>query len=205
MKRPSISASARATRPSNEAPLADAWTRLANEWQSAGQQWTNWWIRSANASNDALRRAHAEPEAPVFPVVTPTVPVAGVPADVLADINRRYQRKFEALWSSVMFGSHSTEAEKPTTDRRFAAKAWSDQPYFVLLRDSYLLYCDYIREIADRTDADPGTRKKLSFVADQFINAIAPSNFLATNPEALALALESGGLSIAQGARRPST
>ena len=42
--------------------------------------------------------------------------------------------------------------------------------------------------------------QRLAFVADQYLSAIAPSNFLATNPDALRLALESGGASIAQGA-----
>jgi polyhydroxyalkanoate synthase len=85
-------------------------------------------------------------------------------------------------------------------DRRFAAKAWREQPYFAFIKDAYLLYSDYVRELTDLAQADPDAKKRLAFVANQYLSAIAPSNFLATNPDALQLALSSQGASIAQGA-----
>ena len=71
--------------------------------------------------------------------------------------------------------------------------------YFALLKDAYLLYADYLRELAHLAQADPAMKRRLGFLVEQYIDAIAPSNFLATNPEALKLALESGGASLAQG------
>src|SRR5439155_17800560 len=71
--------------------------------------------------------------------------------------------------------------------------------YFSWLKDAYLLYADYIRELASLAQGDPESKRRVRFLARQYADAVAPSNFLATNPEALKLALESGGASIAQG------
>jgi polyhydroxyalkanoate synthase len=126
------------------------------------------------------------------------MPAAWVPPDALAELTQRYQQKFEALWSGRSPGDEALASH--AGDRRFSARAWRDQPYFALIKDAYLLYSDYVRELTDLAQADSATKKKLAFVANQYINAIAPSNFLATNPDALQLALDSGGASIAQGA-----
>jgi polyhydroxyalkanoate synthase subunit PhaC len=174
----------------------DPWTGLATEWQAAGREWANWWMRTASgASVDAMPEAAS---GAMGGVTLPATPAAWIPPDALAELTRRYHEKFEALWSGGERGE-AAHAAHPG-DRRFSAKAWRDQPYFALIKDAYLLYSDYIRELTELAQVDPGTKKKLAFVADQFINAIAPSNFLATNPDALQLALDSGGASIAQGA-----
>ncbi len=84
-------------------------------------------------------------------------------------------------------------------DRRFSDKAWREHPYFAWLRDAYLLYGEYVREFAALAQTDDATKRRLVFLAQQYVEAISPSNFLATNPEALKRALETGGTSIAQG------
>jgi polyhydroxyalkanoate synthase subunit PhaC len=174
----------------------DAWASLAEEWQSAGRQWANWWSGAAGVSADASLTASAAPSVPAWPMTSP----ARISPEALAETNRRYRQEFDALWSRVVDGVGSVPTPTAEGDRRFVAKAWRDQPYFTLLKDAYLLYSDYIRDITDLTQGDPETKKKRAFVADQFINAVAPSNFLATNPDALQLALDSGGASIVQGA-----
>ncbi len=176
---------------------ASQWPELAEEWQAAGQAWADWWLRTApGASADAaLPGSFAD-----IGLALPATPAAWIPPDVLTDLTQRYQQRFEGLWSRIALGDGTAPVPEAKGDRRFATKAWRDQPYFELLKDAYLLYSDYVRELTDLAQADPDTKKKLTFVADQYINAIAPSNFLATNPDALQLALESGGASIAQGA-----
>ena len=84
-------------------------------------------------------------------------------------------------------------------DRRFAGKAWHEQPYYAWIKNAYLLYASYIRDLTDLVQADADTKSRLAFLARQHVDAISPSNFLATNPEALQLALSSGGMSVAQG------
>jgi polyhydroxyalkanoate synthase len=176
---------------------ANPWPELAEEWQAAGREWAGWWLRAASgAPADAAPPGGVENIAPAFPATA----APWIPPEALADLTRRYQQRFEALWSGVALGGGLESVSKTEGDRRFTAKAWRDLPYFALIKDAYLLYSDYVRELSDLARADPDTKKRLAFVADQYINAISPSNFFATNPDALQLALDSGGASIAQGA-----
>ena len=51
-------------------------------------------------------------------------------------------------------------------------------------------------------EADAPARARLEFATEQWLAAIHPHNFLATNPAAIRRALESGGASLAQGLRQ---
>ncbi len=176
------------------------WPKLAEQWQAVGREWSEWWTRSMPAESAAA----ASPSSTADPgLAFPAISPAWIAPEALAELTQRYHQKCEALWAGVLTGNgHApVRANKETeSDRRFAAKAWSDLPYFALIKDAYLLHSDYVRELAELAQADPDTRKRLAFAAGQYVSAIAPSNFLATNPDALQLALESGGTSIAQGA-----
>ena len=176
---------------------ATQWPELAEECQATGREWANWWSRAVTGGS-----ANVAPEGSAVDtgLAVPALPAAWIPPQTLTDITRRYQQRFEALWSRTVAGDGPASVPEPEGDRRFAAKAWRDQPYFALLKNAYLLYSDYVRELTDLAQADPDTKKRLAFVASQYINAIAPSNYLATNPDALRLALDSGGASIVQGA-----
>ena len=176
---------------------ATQWPELAEEWQTAGREWASWWSSAVTGgSADAARRGSIVDTG----LVLPALPAAWIQPEALANITRRYRQRFEALWSRIVDGGGPLSVPEAEGDRRFAAKAWREQPYFALLKSAYLLYSDYVRELTDLAQADPDTKKKLAFVANQYINAIAPSNYLATNPDALRLALDSGGASIVQGA-----
>jgi polyhydroxyalkanoate synthase len=176
---------------------AAQWPELSEQWQAAGREWADWWSRAVTGGS-----ANAAPlGSPVDPgLALPALPAAPIPSEALTDINRRYQWRLETLWSRIVAGDSPASVPETEGDRRFAAKAWREQPYFALLKDAYLLYSDYVRELIDLAQADPDTKKRLAFVANQYINAIAPSNFLPTNPDALQLALSSQGASIVQGA-----
>jgi poly[(R)-3-hydroxyalkanoate] polymerase subunit PhaC len=178
----------------------DNWTDLVGQWQAMSRQWMQWW-----SGGDALP-APASPM-PVelgnaaLAVMAPTE--AWIDPAAAAELTERYNHRLEALWQKLLAGyaapAPQAGAMARAADRRFAAKEWREQPYFAWLKDSYLLYADYVRELAALAEGDAGATKRLRFLAQQYAEAIAPSNFLATNPEALKLALESGGASIAQG------
>jgi polyhydroxyalkanoate synthase len=176
--------------------LATQWPELAEEWQTAGREWATWWSRAMTDGSAGAMRPGAAADAGL---ALPALPAAWIRPETLTDLTRRYQRRFEALWSRIVDGGRPPSVPEVEHDRRFAAKAWRDQPYFAWLRDAYLLYSDYVRELTDLAEADPDTKKRLAFIVGQYLNAIAPSNFLATNPDALQLALETGGASIVQG------
>lgn len=176
------------------------WAELASQWQALGRQWQQWWSPGAAAAAPATPIAF-EMGSAVFSALGPTT--AWIDPAAAAELSERYGARLEALWGRALAG----EAAAPRTDggaahaadRRFVAKEWREQPYFAWLKDSYLLYVEYLRELAALAQADAATRKRLRFLVRQYAEAIAPSNFLATNPEALKLALESGGASLVQG------
>ena len=86
-----------------------------------------------------------------------------------------------------------------TGDRRFSGAEWSDIPLFEYIKQSYLLVSDWLVGAVEKTDLDPPTKRKMLFFARQYVDAMSPSNFLATNPEVLKLAMESNGESLANG------
>jgi polyhydroxyalkanoate synthase len=85
-------------------------------------------------------------------------------------------------------------------DERFQDEAWTASPWFDFLKEYYLL-CT--RAIADAIFATPDvpekTRRQAAFWARQVLNAMAPSNFLWTNPVALNRFIATGGLSLIEG------
>lgn len=85
-------------------------------------------------------------------------------------------------------------------DERFQDEAWTTSPWFDFLKEYYLL-CT--RAIADAIFATPDvpekTRRQAAFWARQVLNAMAPSNFLWTNPVALNRFIATGGLSLIEG------
>ena len=170
------------------------WTELATQWQDLGGRWVRWWQQIATATQPAGMVA---PGAGNSGLSLPAFPAAHIDPLAAAALTEQYNRKFEALWLQALQGAPAAAHEQ--RDRRFASKEWREQPYFMLLKDAYLLYAEYLHQLVEMAQAEPAERKRLAFLVDQFIDAIAPSNFLATNPDALKLALDSGGASLAQG------
>ena len=85
-------------------------------------------------------------------------------------------------------------------DKRFSDEEWSSNPTFDFLKQSYLLTVDSIMNtINDSEGVDDKTRQRLSFFTRQWLNAVAPSNFLWSNPEILRLTLESKGQNLVKG------
>ncbi|HEY7606924.1 MAG TPA: hypothetical protein VID07_09145, partial [Actinomycetes bacterium] len=87
----------------------------------------------------------------------------------------------------------------PARDRRFADQAWDGNPLFFGLQQSYLLASRLARELVDAAELGPQWRGKAELATQLLTDAMAPSNFLATNPAALKRAFDTGGRSAAKG------
>jgi polyhydroxyalkanoate synthase subunit PhaC len=89
------------------------------------------------------------------------------------------------------------------TDKRFAAPDWQGNPVYRTLKDTYLLTSDWLLRQGDAvTDGmDEAERRRLIFHLRQFVEAMSPALLLAGNPEVLHRAVETGGASLADGAR----
>jgi polyhydroxyalkanoate synthase subunit PhaC len=85
-------------------------------------------------------------------------------------------------------------------DRRFGDRAWQQNPFYFGLLQGYLLWQRLVRELVDAADGgDPVQTEKARFAAGLLTDAVAPTNFLSTNPAALKKAFDTGGLSLARG------
>jgi polyhydroxyalkanoate synthase len=85
-------------------------------------------------------------------------------------------------------------------DRRFRSEAWKENALFDFIKQSYLLTSKWMEEAVRGTDGiDSDTRTKVEYFTRQFINAISPSNFLFTNPDAIQATLDSGGENLVKG------
>jgi len=129
-------------------------------------------------------------------------------AQALAQLNEKYQQRWAALWGAVTgaltqdpAGARSIPvvAEAAPGDRRFTAPEWDALPFFALMKQSYLLAAEYLNELAASTALPESQKKRLVFATKQLVDALAPSNFVATNPVVLKRALETEGASLVQG------
>ncbi|MGB3680867.1 MAG: class I poly(R)-hydroxyalkanoic acid synthase [Rubrobacteraceae bacterium] len=94
------------------------------------------------------------------------------------------------------------QVEPGKGDNRFKAPEWAENPYYQTLKQMYLLASEYLVREAERTDGhDTEEEQKLKFHLKQFVDAMAPVNFLFSNPEALRRVMETGGQSLAEGVR----
>ncbi len=87
----------------------------------------------------------------------------------------------------------------PVHDRRFAAKAWAASPAHLLMAHMYLLSAHAMQKMVDASDATPELKDRLQFSVMQWIDAMSPANFFATNPDAQRALVESGGETLRAG------
>ncbi len=126
------------------------------------------------------------------------------PEQLLQQHARYTQEQFQLWlnWITRQAGQESKPYIEPDrADRRFAAEEWSTYPMFDYLKQSYLLAAKFSQNMVEAANLDPETKKRVSFYTKQFIDAWSPSNFFATNPEALKAAVESNGETLSSGLR----
>jgi polyhydroxyalkanoate synthase subunit PhaC len=103
------------------------------------------------------------------------------------------------FWSAAGGESAAPPAAAKNGDKRFAAEAWRNTPCFDLMRSTYLGYAEYLQGAVESVPLDEETKGQMRYGMSQFIDAMSPSNFLVTNPEAMQIAIETGGQSLMQG------
>jgi polyhydroxyalkanoate synthase len=92
--------------------------------------------------------------------------------------------------------------EPAKTDKRFKNEAWVEQPLFDYMKQYYLLLSRYLQSsVRGINGVDPHTHHKAQFYTRQFVNALSPTNFVATNPVVLNTTIETGGENLINGLR----
>ena len=111
---------------------------------------------------------------------------------------------YAGLWENTarrMAGEDMEPAVAPEPgDRRFKDDAWSENPLYDHIKQSYLLASKFMLSTVRETEGlDTHTARKVDFYTRQFIDALAPTNFAMTNPEVARRTVETGGENLVQG------
>ena len=131
-------------------------------------------------------------------------------ARMMSDPSRLVQAQL-SLWNDYMTlwqrtaqrflgGPAEPLIEPAQGDRRFRDAAWDNNTLFDYIKQSYLLTARWLQNTVRAVEGiDERTARKVDFYTRQFVDALAPSNFLMTNPEVLRATIESRGENLLQG------
>jgi polyhydroxyalkanoate synthase len=165
--------------------------------------------RSQKLLQDFSQRYQADGQQPTDPLHL-TQTFMDFTAKMLADPNRLVQAQVE-LWQQYMklwqvtaqrMMGQTVEpvAEPARGDKRFNDPAWKDEVVFDYLKQSYLLTARWLQgTIKEVEGVDDKTARKVDFYTRQFIDAVSPSNFAATNPQVVKATVESKGENLLKG------
>src|ERR1019366_6589702 len=123
----------------------------------------------------------------------------------MAQMQQQFVDQMTRFWSGASGESTRPPTGATDSDKRFAAEAWRNDPRFDLLRRTYLGYSEYLLGAVERVPLNDKTKAEMRYGMRQFVDAMSPSNFFVTNPEAMQVAIETGGQSLLQGPRARST
>jgi polyhydroxyalkanoate synthase subunit PhaC len=121
-----------------------------------------------------------------------------------SDIQTKIAKGYLDLWGAAMrrlAGEAAMPAITPSPrDKRFADSEWKSNQFFDFVMQAYLLTTQWAYDLVRNAEGlDPHTRKKAEFYVQQITNAIAPSNFVLTNPEVLRETLASNAGNLVRG------
>jgi polyhydroxyalkanoate synthase len=121
-----------------------------------------------------------------------------------AELQTKIAKAYLDLWGSSMrrlVGEPTPPTIAPSPrDKRFSDPEWKSNQFFDFVMQLYLLTTEWAQDLVRNAEGvDPHTRKKAEFYVQQITNALAPSNFVLTNPEVLRETLASSGDNLVRG------
>ncbi len=122
-----------------------------------------------------------------------TAPKINFSPTKLQALQKQYLEESAALWNQSM------DASALAKDKRFSAKAWTENPLTAYTAAAYLLTSRTLMGLADAVEADDKTRARIQFAVEQWMAASAPSNYLAMNADAQKKLIDTQGESLAKG------
>jgi len=132
------------------------------------------------------------------------IPQPVVDPQAMTALQKQFMDQQMSLWQAMLAKQQGQEQSFKVTpepgDRRFSAPEWRDSPIYDYLHQAYLLNTQYLKQVVEVIPAeDEKAKNRMRFLARQVADAMAPSNFAATNPEFIQRALETKGQSITDG------
>ncbi len=109
-------------------------------------------------------------------------------------------KHYVSAQQSLLQNGAAPVPEDAPKDRRFSNPMWDTHPYFNFVKQQYLTNAQAVANAVDAVEGLDGKEKKrLEYFSRQIIDLFSPSNFLATNPEALERAVKTDGESLVKG------
>lgn len=154
-------------------------------------------IQAGQAMAQGFLQMLSEQQGKVAAPALPRIEASPEEVQALAALQASWATRHAQLWQDMV---QRTAPPADGGDRRFSHPAWGESPIYDYTRRAYALNADLLAQMAEKLPvADDQSRERLRFATRQYIDAMAPSNFAATNPEFIAAALESNGESIKNG------
>jgi polyhydroxyalkanoate synthase len=146
----------------------------------------------------------SEPIADMVKTISKVVEYWASEPERTVQAERRLWAGYLDLWTSSlkrMMGEPAKPAIEPDPrDKRFADPDWSGNQFFDILKQAYLITSRWASEMVDEAGGlDEHTRHKAAFYVKQIANALAPSNFVLTNPEVLRETVSSNAENLVRG------
>lgn len=115
----------------------------------------------------------------------------------------RLMMGYMGVWAGALQKLSGEKAEPiakaDPKDGRFKDPEW-ESPFFDALKQTYLVTSNWAESMVKEAEGlDPHTKHKAEFLVRQLSNAVAPSNFLMTNPELIRETLSSSGENLVRG------
>lgn len=105
-----------------------------------------------------------------------------------------------AAQEALRAGKLDVPEDDTPDDKRFANPLWSTHPYFNFIKQQYLISTEAMAKTVQSLDSiSPREKKRLQYFTQQIADMMAPTNFFATNPDALMKAIETEGESLVRG------
>ncbi len=168
-------------------------------------------FRPGEAARRALEQMHEAFEGSVDPLgmAAPIVHAQLAWLSHPQELSERLLKLSSSLWAlqwHSFYRLRGIESEDPIAphadDARFADPVWTESPVWDLTKEWYLACTHHMQDMLYDTPGLAGKeRRRAAFWWRKWLNAVAPTNFLWSNPVALRKALETRGESLVQGFR----
>ena len=121
-------------------------------------------------------------------------------ASASANLMFDYVRLWQSSWLKLLGMETKPVAEPAKGDSRFKDEDWDSNFLFDFVKQSYLIAARQIQHAVANVDGLPEeSQKKVAFFTRQYVDALAPSNFILTNPQVLRETVSSGGQNLVKG------
>jgi len=181
---------------------------LPTDFSAMSRQWMDMWTENTKAATQMWANMVPGMSSPFsnpleqWQQLVDSIGDASINTQDLGEAQMKLWQDTLKLWASAgKSGDDSAPVISPVRgDRRFRSDNWNDGSVFDFMKQSYLLASRYLEDALDTVEGlDEKRSQQLRFYTRQYVDAMSPTNFAATNPDVLNKTMESGGQNLVSG------